>query len=167
MKKLLAIILALTLVLSMGAVAFAAPSPVSDSGSDSDSLPAEAPATVPVVPVVPAAPAAPAAAPVVSSTAVSTTVVANKDMTPEQKETVDAALTEVVADDAEPVADFIVETEEPATVTVEAIENQIIYIVYPDGTTVKVAVKDLNKTIDGHYELPVDGNCVVIIANAK
>lgn len=166
MKKLLAIILALTLVLSMGAVAFAAPSPTSDSGSDSDSLPAEAPATVPVVPAVPAAPAAPAA-PVVSSTAVSTTVVANKDMTPAQKETVDAALAEVVADNAEPVADFIVEAEEPATVTVEAIENQIIYIVYPDGTTVKVAVKDLNKTSDGHYELPVDGNCVVIIANAK
>lgn len=163
MKKLLAIVLALTLVLSMGAVAFAAPSPVSDSGSDSDSLPAEAPATVPVVPAAPAAPTAP----VVSSTAVSTTVVANKDMTPEQEETVDAALTEVVADNAEPVADFIVETEEPATVIVEAIEDQIIYIFYPDGTMVKVAVKDLNKTSDGNYELPVDGDCVVIIANAK
>ena len=152
MKKLLAIVLALTLVLSMGAVAFAAPSPTSDSGSDSDSLPAEAPAAVPVVP----------AAPVVR-----TTVVANKDLTPAQKETVDAALAEVVADNAEPVADFIVETEEPATVSVEATEDQIIYIIYPDGTMVKVAVKDLNKTSDGRYELPVDGNCVVIIANAK
>jgi len=152
MKKLLAIILTLTLVLSMGAVAFAAPSPASDSGSDSDSLPAEAPAAVPVVPVAPA---------------VRTTVVANKDLTPAQKETVDAALAEVVADNAEPVADFIVETEEPAAVTVEATEDQIIYIIYPDGTMVKVAVKDLKKISDGHYELPVDGNCVVIVANAK
>ena len=149
MKKLLAIVLALTLVLSMGAVAFAAPSPVSDSGSDSDSLPAEAPAVVPAAPVV------------------RTTVVANKDLTPAQKETVDAALAEVVADNAEPVADFIVETEEPAAVTVEATEDQIIYIIYPDGTMVKVAVKDLKKISNGHYELPVDGNCVVIVANAK
>lgn len=146
MKKLLALVLAFALVLSLGAVAFAAPSPSADVSSDS--LPAQTEAE-PVV----AAPAEEAAK-----------VISNEDMTEEQKEAVDAAIEDVVAEGYLPVDDFIVEADEPATIVIKAPEAAVVFVIYPDGTVVEFAVEDLVKLSDGTYELPVDGDCIVIVA---
>lgn len=138
MKKLLALVLAFALVLSLGAVAFAGSSPSTDVSTD----------------YLPASEAVAEAAKVIS----------NEDMTEEQKAAVDAAIEDVVAEGYLPVDDFIVEADEPATIVIKAPEAAVVFVIYPDGTVVEFAVEDLVKLSDGTYELPVDGDCIVIVA---
>ena len=184
MKKLLAIVLALTLVLSIGTVAFAEPVKNVSSPTKtvtSDDLPetteagpvAVTPAEVtePAEPVAPAEPAAEDAAPAAVAPAAETvTVIENKDLTAEQKTTVDAAIEKVVNEGGVPAGTVMVKANQASTLTVtvdggdEAAATVVVYVIYPDGTVKKFPVKDLTKLADGTYELPVDGDCVVVLA---
>jgi len=151
MKKLLAIVLSLALVLSFGVSAFAFSSPTRDSSSSSsDDLPATTEAEV--VPVAPAPAKAKAS------------IIANGQLTEEEKKVVDEAIAEVVKEGFLPTESFMVEAEGPSTIIVAADEDAVIFVIYPNGTVKQFAVKDLVKTSDGHFELPVDGDCVVVIA---
>lgn len=146
MKKLLAIILTLALVLSFGAAAFAAGSP--EKEVKTNDLPAESKA-------------------VEEATATGDAkIISNKDMTAEQKEANDKALEKVVDDKSLPVDSLAVDSDEETTVTIALDDNALVYIVYPDGTVVKLLAKDLNKTADGRYEIPVDGSCNIVVAKA-
>ena len=153
MKKLLAIVLSLALVLSFGVSAFAFSSPTRDSSSSSsDDLPATTEAEV--VPVAPAPAPAKAKA----------SIIANGQLTEEEKKVVDEAIAEVVKEGFLPTESFMVKADGAATVLLEADEDAVIFVIYPDRTVKQFAVKDLVKTSDGHFELPVDGDCVVVIA---
>lgn len=147
MKKLLAVVLAIVMVLSLNVTAWAASSP--SHSSDSDSLPAATEA----VPVVPAASAEKKAV-----------IISNGELTEEQKKVVDEAIAEVVKEGYLPSESFMVEAEGPSTIIVAADEDAVIFVIYPDGTVKQFAPKDLVKTSEGHFELPVDGNCVVVVA---
>ena len=157
MKKLLAIVLAFALVLSLSAVAFAAdesapkkvPSPVKRVSSDDMPSGSEAVTGAAFVPGTPADEAK---------------IIANEDLTEEQKAAVDAALEDVAAEGYLPVDSFAVESDAPATVTIDLEEGTVVFVVYPDGTVVKLALEDLTKVGEGRYEIPVDGDCVVVIA---
>ena len=190
MKKLLAIVLALTLILSVGTVAFAdTPSweyqKVSSPTKSvtSDDLPATtADSSVVVAPAAPAEPAAPAAedaapaaedaapAAVAAPAAETVTVIENKDLTTEQKATVDDAIQKVVDEGGLPAGAVMVKANQASTLNVtvdggdEAAATVVVYVIYPDGTVKKFPVKDLTKLADGTYELPVDGDCVVVLA---
>ena len=148
MKKLLAVVLAIVMVLSLNVTAWAASSP--SHRSDSDSLPAATEA----VPVVPAA----------ASAEKKAVIIANGQLTEEEKKVVDEAIAEVVKEGFLPTESFMVKDDGAATVLLEADEDAVILVIYPDRTVKQFAVKDLVKTSDGHFELPVNGDCVVVIA---
>ena len=145
MKKLLAITLAFVLVLSLSAVAFAAPSPVKTVTAKD--LPEESEAVK--------------EAAVTSGDA---KVVALKDMTAAQKAEANKAISAVVKEGALPVDAFAVDTDGEATVTVALGENVVVYVYYPDGKVVKLLSKDLVMRDDGTYEIPVEGYSYIIIA---
>ena len=146
MKKLLAIILTLALALSFGATAFADGSPVKEVKTAD--LPAESEAVKDAVATGDAE------------------IISIKNMTAEQKESMDKALEEVTKDGSLPTDALAVESAEETTVTIALDENAVVYVVYPDGTVVKLLAKDLNKAADGRYQIPVDGSCSIVIAKA-
>ena len=146
MKKLLAIILTLALALSFGAAAFADGSPVKDVKTADMHAESEA-----------------------VKGAVATgkaEIISIKNMTAEQKESMDKALDEVTEDGSLPVDALAVESTEETTVTIALDDNALVYVVYPDGTVVKLLAKDLTKAADGRYQITVDGSCSIVIAKA-
>ena len=146
MKKLLAIILALALALSFGAAAFADGSPVKEVTTTD--LPAETEE-------------------VKEATATGDAeIVSVEKMTTAQKESMDKALEEVTKDGSLPTDALAVESAEETTVTIALDDNALVYVVYPDGTVVKLLAKDLVKAADGRYQIPVDGSCSIVIAKA-
>ena len=146
MKKLLAIILTLALALSFGTTAFADGSPVKEVTTTD--LPAETEA-------------------VKEATATGDAEIVSIDkMTEEQKESMDKALKEVTKDGSLPTDALAVESAEETTVTIALDDNALVYVVYPDGTVVKLLAKDLVKAADGRYQIPVDGSCSIVIAKA-
>ena len=159
MKKLLAITLALVLVLSLGAAAFADGSPTKDVTTDD--LPAESVAVKEAAVKVPNESEAVKDAEVVSGKAV---IIPIKDMTAAQKAETNKAISAVVKEGALPVDAFAVDTEGEATVAIELGENVVVYVFYPDGKVVKYAAKDLTVREDGTYEIPVEGYSYIIIA---
>lgn len=150
MKKLLAIVLALTLVLSLSVTAWAEPSP-ERGGSSSDDLPAQ---SEEVAGAVVAAEGEEAEA----------EIIANKDLTEEQLAAVEKAIDAVEAEDYAPVDTFYVESEGPATVVINLADDAVVFVVYPDDTIVKFELEDLVEVSEGRYEIPVDGTCVIVIA---
>ena len=150
MKKLLAIVLALTLVLSLSVTAWAAPSP-ERSDSSSDDLPAQ---SVEVAGAVATA----------KGEEAETEIVANEDLTEEQLAAVEEAIDAVKAEGYVPVDTFYVESEDTATVAINLADDAVVFVVYPDGTVVKLELKDLVKVSEGRYEIPVDGACTIVIA---
>ena len=159
MKKLLAIVLLLVLVLSLSAVAFADGSPVKEVTPGD--LPGESDAVKKAT---------------VANKWGDAKIVAIKDMNEAQKEALDKALEKLTeknkteAEKAMPVDAFAVESIDAATVTIELEESAVVYIFYSDGTIVKLYVKDLTKAPDGRYLIPgcylipVDCSCTIIIA---
>ena len=137
MKKLLAITLAFVLVLSLGAVAFAAGSPVK-TVSTTD-LPEESDMVKEAV---------------VSEGA---EVVSLKTMEAAQKAEANKAINAVVKEGAMPVDAFAVDTEDAATAAItldeEDVGNIVIYVFSPDGKIVKLLAKDLVVREDGTYEI--------------
>ena len=150
MKKLLAIVLALALVLSLSVTAWAAPSP-ERSDSSSDDLPAQ---SEEVAGAVVAAGGEKAEA----------EIIANADLTEEQLAVVEEAIDAVKAEGYVPVDTFYVESEGTATVAINLADDAVVFVVYPDGTVVKLELKDLVKVSEGRYEIPVDGACTIVIA---
>ena len=146
MKKLLAIILTLALALSFGATAFADGSPVKDVKTAD--LPAESEAVKGAV------------------ATGNAKIIPVENMTAEQKESMDKALAEAIEDGSLPVDGLAVESTEETTVTIALDANEVVYVVYPDGTVVKLLAKDLNKVVDGRYQISVDGSCSIVIAKA-
>ena len=146
MKKLLAIILTLALALSFGATAFADGSPVKDVKTAD--LPAESEAVKGAV------------------ATGNAKIIPVENMTAEQKESMDKALAEAIEDGSLPVDGLAVESTEETTVTIALDANEVVYVVYPDGTVVKLLAKDLNKAADGRYQISVDGSCSIVIAKA-
>ena len=146
MKKLLAIILTLALALSFGATAFADGSPVKEVKTAD--LPAESEAVKGAV------------------ATGNAKIIPVENMTAEQKESMDKALAEVIEDGSLPVDGLAVESTEETTVTIALDANEVVYVVYPDGTVVKLLAKDLNKAADGRYQISVDGSCSIVIAKA-
>jgi len=148
MKKLLAITLAFVLVLSLGAAAYAAGSPVK-TVSTAD-LPEESDMVKEAV---------------VSEGA---EVVSLKTMKAAQKAEANKAINAVVKEDAMPIDVFAVDAEDEATVTValdeEDVGNIVIYVFSPDGKVVKLLAKDLVVREDGTYEIPVKGFSYIVIA---
>ena len=159
MKKLLAITLALVLVLSLGAAAFADGSPTKDVTTDD--LPGES------VPVKEAAIKVPDESEAVKDAAVvsgKAVIIPIKDMTAAQKAETNKAISEAVKEGALPVDAFVVDAEDAVTVAIELGENVVVYVFYPDGKVVKFLAKDLVVRDDGTYEIPVEGYSYVIIA---
>ena len=146
MKKLLAIILTLALALSFGATAFADGSPVKEVKTAD--LPAESEAVKG------------------AAATGNAKIIPVENMTAEQKESMDKALAEAIEDGSLPVDGLAVESTEETTVTIALDENEVVYVVYPDGTVVKLLAKDLNKVVDGRYQISVDGSCSIVIAKA-
>lgn len=146
MKKLLAIILTLALALSFGATAFADGSPVKEVKTAD--LPAESEAVKGAV------------------ATGNAKIIPVENMTAEQKESMDKALAEAIEDGSLPVDGLAVESTEETTVTIALDANEVVYVVYPDGTVVKLLAKDLNKAADGRYQISVDGSCSIVIAKA-
>lgn len=146
MKKLLAIILTLALALSFGATAFADGSPVKEVKTAD--LPAESEAVKG------------------AAATGNAKIIPVENMTAEQKESMDKALAEAIEDGSLPVDGLAVESTEETTVTIALDANEVVYVVYPDGTVVKLLAKDLNKAADGRYQISVDGSCSIVIAKA-
>ena len=145
MKKLLAITLAFVLVLSLSAVAFAAPSPVKTVTAKD--LPEESA--------------------VVKEAAVTSgdaKVVALKDMTAAQKAEANKAISAVVKEGALPTDVFAVDTEDEAVVAVKLDKNVVVYVFFPDGKVMKYNASDLTVREDGTYEIPVKGYSYIVIA---
>ena len=146
MKKLLAIILTLALALSFGATAFADGSPVKEVKTAD--LPAESEAVKG------------------AAATGNAKIIPIENLTAEQKESMDKALAEAIEDGSLPVDGLAVESTEKTTVTIALDANEVVYVVYPDGTVVKLLAKDLNKVADGRYQISVDGSCNIVIARA-
>ena len=159
MKKLLAITLALVLVLSLGAAAFADGSPTKDVTTDD--LPAESVAVKEAAVKVPDESEAVKDAAVVSGKAV---IIPIKDMTAAQKAETNKAITAVVKEGALPIDAFAVDTDEAATVAIKLDKTVVVYVFYPDGKVIKYYASELVLREDGTYEIPVEGYSYIIIA---
>ena len=148
MKKLLAFALAFVLVFSLSVSAWAASSPSRSDDTSSDDLPAQSEAVAEAV-VTPEEEAE---------------VIANEDLTEEQIEAVDEAIEAVTGEGYLPVDTFYVESEGEAVVTIALEDGVVVFIIYPDGTVLKLTLDELTEVSSGRYEIPVDGDCVVVIA---
>ncbi len=151
MKKFLAIVLSLVMVLSVSAVAFADGSPVTEVTVDSLEEESEAVSEA-----------------TVESTSDSVTgkVVPIAAMTEEQKEDVNDAIATVTADGGTVTDAFAVEVEGEGEVTVwvEVAEDGTVYVVMPDGTVVKLDPSKLTKNDKGQVGVTVSKSSVVVIA---
>lgn len=154
MKKLLAIVLALALMMSLSVVAFAEEaSKVPSPGKivvTSDDLPG----TTEAVPFVPEED--------------KIVIIPNGELNEDQKKAVDEAIAKVEEEGLLPIDSFMVIAEENGFIIVEAPEDAIIYFVYDNDHVQKTPVKDLEAVGNGRYKVPVDaGVSSVIVAIAK
>lgn len=140
MKKLLAFVLAFTLVLSMSAVAFAAGSPTGGGGDSSYFAPPPAPA--------PNAPKAQFKG---------GKIVPNAG--DEQKAAIDKAIAEVTELGYLPVEAFFVEKDADAADEASLADGDVVFVFDTDGNYTQFDAKD--------FELSVSGDCVVVIAKEK
>ena len=161
MKKVLAITLALTLVLSMNMVAFAGPS--TSGGGSSSNVPVD---TTEVV----YGPTTRTAAPTVVTRAVEKNGTETVTLTEEQEKQVDTAIANAIADGNAVVEAVYVDVpadvseSNPAAVVVELAENEVILVYGLDGRLLKtLTVKDLVSK-DGGFEVNITESCILVIA---
>ena len=152
MKKLLAIVLTLALVLSLSPAVFAAGSPLAEVTVSS--LPAESDAVKNAK---------------VSSEDSTAKIIANKDLTEDEKAEMNVSLEKVkekIREDKENVLpyDSCKYDGGEGTVNMEVASDAVIYLVYPNGEVVKLLAKDLTKNADGTLQIPVTGKCDIFFA---
>ena len=161
MKKLLAFVLVMTIILSLSVVAYAAPSPNKhiDSGSSSGSS-GTAVSSVDL--------------PARTSRSVSgddkANVIANEKLSAEQRATVDEAISVVTGDGALPVESFLVlvDGEGQGFVIVELNDGEVVYVVYGKDNFSKFGPSDLESAGGNLYKVPVNPDvATLIIAKEK
>ena len=159
MKKLLAFVLAMTIILSLGVVAYAAPSPSRGGGSSSSAavvssydLPARTQRYIK------------------GEDGKKITIVANGDLTSEQRATVNDALSVVTGEGALPVDSYLIVVDEDgqAYVIVEHRTGEVVYVVYDKDNVSKFAPGDLDSVGANRYKVPVEpGFSTLVIAKEK
>ena len=158
MKRLLAIVLVLALIFSIGVTAYAAeeekkvPSPKKHISIDD--LPG-ASDTVTDAGVTPATEKSEA------------NVVPNANMSDAQKSALEKLLAAVTEAGYLPADSFFVVADGNAVVTIALDEDAVVFIGDEEGNIAKqISVKELD-TSDGKSEIPVSGSCPVVIAKEK
>lgn len=159
MKKLLAFVLALTIVLSLGIAAYAAPSPAKWGSSSSPAaevtsydLPARTQRYIK------------------GEDGKKITIVANGDLTADQRATVNDALSVVTGEGALPVDSYLIVVDEDgqAYVIVELRTGEVVYVVYDKDNVSKFAPGDLDSVGANRYKVPVEpGFSTLVIAKEK
>lgn len=159
MKKLLAFVLALTIVLSLGIAAYAAPSPAKWGSSSSPAaevtsydLPARTQRYIK------------------GEDGKKITIVANGDLTADQRATVNDALSVVTGEGALPVDSYLIVVDEDgqAYVIVELRTGEVVYVVYDKDNVSKFAPGDLDSVGASRYKVPVEpGFSTLVIAKEK
>ena len=158
MKKLLAFVLAMTIILSLGVVAYAAPSPSRGGGSSSAAvvssydLPARTQRYIK------------------GEDGKKITIVANGDLTADQRATVNDALSVVTGEGALPVDSYLIVVDEDgqAYVIVELRTGEVVYVVYDKDNVSKFAPGDLESVGANRYKVPVEpGFSTLVIAKEK
>ena len=158
MKKLLAFVLAMTIILSLGVVAYAAPSPSRGGGSSSAAvvssydLPARTQRYIK------------------GEDGKKITIVANGDLTADQRATVNDALSVVTGEGALPVDSYLIVVDEDgqAYVIVELSTGEVVYVVYDKDNVSKFAPGDLDSVGASRYKVPVEpGFSTLVIAKEK
>ena len=163
MKKLLAFVLVMTIILSLSVVAYAAPSPNKHIDSGSGSSSASSGTAVSSVDL-----------PARTSRSVSSddkaSVIANEKLSAEQRATVDEAISVVTGDGALPVESFLVlvDGEGQGFVIVELNDGEVVYVVYGKDNFSKFGPSDLESAGGNLYKVPVDSDvATLIIAKEK
>ena len=159
MKKLLAFVLALTIVLSLGIAAYAAPSPAKWGSSSSPAaevtsydLPARTQRYIK------------------GEDGKKITIVANGDLTADQRATVNDALSVVTGEGALPVDSYLIVVDEDGQtyVIVELRTGEVVYVVYDKDNVSKFAPGDLDSVGASRYKVPVEpGFSTLVIAKEK
>ena len=158
MKKLLAFVLAMTIILSLGVVAYAAPSPSRGGGSSSAAvvssydLPARTQRYIK------------------GEDGKKITIVANGDLTSEQRDIVNEALSVVTGEGALPTDSYLIVVDEDgqAYVIVELRTGEVVYVVYDKDNVSKFAPGDLESVGASRYKVPVEpGFSTLVIAKEK
>jgi hypothetical protein len=160
MKKLLAFVLAMTIILSLGVVAYAAPSPSRGGGSSSSSAAVVSSYDLP----------ARTQRYFKGEDGKKITIVANGDLTSEQRDIVNEALTVVTADGALPVDSYLIIVDEDGQtyVLVELRTGEVVYVVYDKDNVSKFAPGDLDSVGANRYKVPVEpGFSTLVIAKEK
>ena len=160
MKKLLAFVLAMTIILSLGVVAYAAPSPSRGGGSSSSSAAVVSSYDLP----------ARTQRYIKGEDGKKITIVANGDLTSEQRDIVNEALTAVTADGALPVDSYLIIVDEDGQtyVLVELRTGEVVYVVYDKDNVSKFAPGDLDSVGANRYKVPVEpGFSTLVVAKEK
>lgn len=159
MKKLLAFVLALTIVLSLGIAAYAAPSPAKWGSSSSPAaevtsydLPARTQRYIK------------------GEDGKKITIVANGDLTSEQRDIVNEALSVVTGEGALPTDSYLIAVDEDGQtyVIVELYAGEVVFVVYDKDNVSKFAPGDLDSVGANRYKVPVEpGFSTLVIAKEK
>lgn len=159
MKKLLAFVLAMTIILSLGVVAYAAPSPSRGGGSSSSAavvssydLPARTQRYIK------------------GEDGKKITIVANGDLTSEQRDIVNEALSVVTGEGALPTDSYLIVVDEDGQtyVIVELYAGEVVFVVYDKDNVSKFAPGDLDSVGANRYKVPVEpGFSTLVIAKEK
>ena len=161
MKKLLAFVLAMTIILSLGVVAYAAPSPSRGGGSSSSSSAAvvssyDLPARTQRY--------------IKGEDGKKITIVANGDLTSEQRDIVNEALSVVTGEGALPTDSYLIAVDEDGQtyVIVELYAGEVVFVVYDKDNVSKFAPGDLDSVGASRYKVPVEpGFSTLVIAKEK
>ena len=157
MKKLLAFVLVMTIILSLSVVAFAAPSPSKGTGFSSGS--SSSSVVVSSVDL-----------PARTSRSISVgggkvTIITNDKLSDEQRAIVDDAISVVTADGALPVDSYLilVDKDGQGFVIVELNDDEVVYVVYGKDNFSKFAPSDLESVGGKLYKVPVDPDVATLI----
>lgn len=161
MKKLLAFVLAMTIILSLGVVAYAAPSPSRGGGSSSSSSAAvvssyDLPARTQRY--------------IKGEDGKKITIVKNGDLTADQRATVNDALSVVTGEGALPTDSYLIAVDEDGQtyVIVELYAGEVVFVVYDKDNVSKFAPGDLESVGASRYKVPVEpGFSTLVIAKEK
>lgn len=162
MKKLLAFVLAMTIILSLGVVAYAAPSPSRGGGSSSSSSSAAVVSSYDL----------PARTQryIKGEDGKKITIVKNGDLTADQRATVNDALSVVTGEGALPTDSYLIAVDEDGQtyVIVELYAGEVVFVVYDKDNVSKFAPGDLESVGASRYKVPVEpGFSTLVIAKEK
>ena len=160
MKKLLAFVLAMTIILSLGVVAYAAPSPSRGGGSSSSSAAVVSSYDLP----------ARTQRYIKGEDGKKITIVANGDLTSEQRDIVNEALSVVTGEGALPTDSYLIVVDEDGQtyVIVELYAGEVVFVVYDKDNVSKFAPGDLESVGASRYKVPVEpGFSTLVIAKEK